>query len=52
MSIKTFLSLTLLAAGMLAASADAAPKQAPAPLAIQEQGSFAGRYHHFRQKTL
>ena len=41
MSIKTFLSLTLLAVGMLAASADAAPKQAPAPLAIQEQGSFA-----------
>lgn len=41
MSIKTFLSLTLLAAGMLAASADAAPKQAPVPLAIQEQGSFA-----------
>lgn len=41
MSIKTLLSLTLLAAGMLAASAEAAPKQAPAPLVIQEQGSFA-----------
>lgn len=41
MSIKTFLSLTLLAAGMLAASAEAAPKQTSAPLGIQEQGSFA-----------
>lgn len=41
MSIQTFLALTLLAAGMLTASAEAAPQQDTAPLAIQEQGSFA-----------
>ena len=41
MSIKTFLSLTLLAAGMLTTPVEAAPKQTPAPLVIQEQGSFA-----------
>ena len=41
MSIKTFLSLTLLAAGMLTTPAEAASKQTPAPLVIQEQGSFA-----------
>ena len=41
MSIKTLLSLTLLAAGILLTPAEAAPKQTPAPLVIQEQGSFA-----------
>ncbi len=39
--IMTALALILLAAGMPAASAEAAPKQAPPPLIIQEQGSFA-----------
>lgn len=41
MSMKTFLSLALLAAGMLATSAAAVPEQVFVPLIIQEQGSFA-----------
>lgn len=41
MPIKNFLCLILLAAGMLTTPAEAASKQTPAPLVIQEQGSFA-----------
>lgn len=41
MSLKTFVPLILLAAGILATPAEAAPKQAPSPLILEEQGSFA-----------